>query len=207
MRISDIKIGESYYYWDEEWTAEIIEKADQNAGIWQSGVICRCKSTGDRRKITARMLMPWEEHLAQEKLYSDAAAETGRHIKRFADAIGEGADYDREIEHIGVEVKFTEKAAQRLLELCDAQPLPEDKKPSKAPDEETFVERCNNLSQRLRRALGVGHAGRGAGYSLLRANATHHARLYFYDDQAKQAADKLLGAEPEQSSALAELIN
>lgn len=207
MRLADIKIGESYYYWNQEWVAEMIEKADKGAGIWQSGVICRSRKSGERRKLSARMLSPWVDYLREEQMYQEEVKEVAEAVKRLTDAVGQGAAYEEPVDSTYISVMFTEEAAARVLESCGAKPLPDDKKPSKAYDDEQFVERSSKLSQRIRRALGVGYAGQSMGYSLLREHGEYHARIYLYGEEVKQAADKIMGIEPaEEQSALSELI-
>lgn len=207
MRLGDIQIGESYYYWGQEWVAEMIEKADKSAGIWQSGVLCRSQDTGELRKVPARMLTPWADHLAAERVYSDEIAEIAKQVKRLTDAIGPGAVYPVPVDSHYVPILLTEEAAARVLEMCGARPIPEDKQPSKAYDDDVFIERCSRLSQRIRRAIGVGYAGQSMGYSLAREDDIYHAKIYLYADEVKQAADKLLGIdEEEEQSALAGLL-
>lgn len=207
MRLAEIQIGESYYYWNQEWVAEMIEKADKQAGIWQSGVICRSRKSGERRKLSARMLSLWSDYLREERMYQEEIQEVAQEVKRLTEAIGEGAAYEEPVDSTYISVLFTEEAAARVLEACGAKPMPADQKPSKAYDDEQFVERCSKLSQRVRRAVGVGYAGQSAGYSLVREHGEYHARLYLYGEEVKQAADKFLGVEPEEErSALSDLI-
>lgn len=209
MRLRDIKIGDSYYYWGSEWVAEGIEEVDKAAGIWQSTVICRATMTGDIRKIGPRYLISWAEHLAAMRMHELEAQEMAEKVERFRVAVGEGTYLDGKINSTWVTIRFTEAAAERLLDKCGAKPLPENRRPSKVrkSDADEYMRRCALLGGRVRRALGAGYSSRYSGSTLAREGGGYQAQVSFYGDEIDQALAKLgVCEQTEDASALGELL-
>ena len=202
-----MKLGESYYHWGGQWIAEAIERVNRNAGA--SLVICRSVKFGDQRKISPRYLTPWEDYLAAEKINQIEIKETKQKIEMLCGQLGEGVQLDGEVASTWVSLRFTEAAVERLLEMCNAKPIPADRRPSEvqASDNDEYIKRCSLLGGRLRRALGVGYCGIYTGASLARAGGEHQAKLSFFGEELDQAIAKLGIETPEDSSsALSQLL-
>ena len=207
MQLKEVKVGGLYSSMGAgKVIVESIEKADRSKGIMQSGAICKSLTTGQTHKIYARYLTPWEEHETQQRMNDLQEAEAYEQVERIIEAVGYGAETNQSPPGIYTVMLFTEQAADRVLELCEANPIPGNRRPSLAPDQEQWVKRASLLGQRLRRAIGVGYAGSYAGHILNRDGQKYQAQVAFYGEELKQAADRLAGAAPQTPNPLAELL-
>lgn len=211
MKLSEIKIGDSYS-WGGQWIAEGIEKANKAAGILEGTVICRSATFGDLRKINPRYLTPWEEQLAYERMAELGVQEMTRKTQMLREIIGEGTYIDGEIGSSWVRLCFTEAAAERVLEMCRAKPIPDNRRPSKARNStseiDEYARRCSLLGGRLRRALGAGYCGRYTGAILVQEGGGYQARITFQDDDIDKVLSRL-GVKPKAdcSSPLGDLLS
>jgi len=206
MRLSDVKLGESYYHWGSEWIAESIQRTDQAKGIWQTTAICRPAAGGQQNKISARNMIPWAKHQAQQQIRELEIQETRQKVDCLLAVVGSGVAIG-DISAYWVTVRFSEAAADRLLKICEAKPLPSNRRPLLAKNDHDYTRRCCLLSQRLRRALGSGYAGQYAGHNLIIEGRDFQAQISFCASDLDKALAKLGSVPPELASSLAELLS
>lgn len=124
----------------------------------------------------------------------------GEKLEAIAEEIGPEAKAFMDRKDSSATLFLTEAGAGQLLRMCGAGPIPQNRLPSLAQDDEDWAHRCQLLSMRLRRALDCG-------YYLYRAPSKRHpASLVFsYEIYLDQAIEKL-GVGEDTSSNLGELL-
>lgn len=206
MRLTEIKIGETYSYWGNKVVAEEIEKVDYQKGSNFSGIICRVEKTGGTMKTVARYMIPWEDYQAERRVRQLENQRAEEIVREIQEIIGEGVEPHGNVRSDYAYLFLTEKAAERVLEICGAKPIPEDRRPTMAATDQDWIKRATLLSQRLRRALGTGYAGEYGGRMLHKLGNNFHAQIFFYEQDLEQVLRKIKGEEGEPPSSLSELL-
>lgn len=208
MRLKDVKIGEEYHHYMGTVVAEEILERNPAERIYEPLIVCRFVGSKETRKAQARYLTPLKEWEAEQTMKQAEKEEIVANLQRIVDAIGEGAEVEPEVHQRYAMIKLTESAAERVLAKCEAKPLPDNRRPSKANSKPEKVKMSRLLGQRVRRALGVGYSGGWLGSYLYREtdNPEHQAMIYIYPSQVDQALTKLGGEKQSNRSALSEIF-
>ena len=206
MRLTEVKIGQAYNYWGNKVVAEEIEKVDYQKGSNFSGVICRVEKTGGTMKTAARYMIPWEEYQAERRINQLEQQRAEQIVEEIQAIIGEGVAPYGTVRRDYAYLFLTEKASDRLLQICGAKPIPEDRRPSLAQNDQEWIKRATLLGQRLRRALGTGYAGEHGGQMLHKLGKNFQAQIFFYDQDLEEVLKRIKAEEPEPTSTLSELL-
>lgn len=207
MRISQVKIGEPYYYRGVRIIAEEIEALDRDKGIMSSGVICHLEKDKRRKlKAEARHMVPWDEQQKTRRVREADQQHAEQCLLQIQKLIGEGISPQGGVSREYAHLFLTETAAEKILDTCEAKPIPDNRRPSLVECDQEWIRRATLLGQRVRRALGVGHAGAYGGHTLFERGKKFQAQIFFCGDDLEMALRKLSNTKPESSSSLLELI-
>ena len=211
MKVKDIKVGLKCHDRNASSgpvTITSIEKADRKNGIWETKVTVTDQTSGKTYQTWPLNLTNWEEHETAARAEKLARQEMTQHVETIKAAVGNGVrQHGKSNENHSdfVRIRFTEQAAEKTLEKLGAKPIPENRRPSKAPpgDKQARERLCVLLSQRLRRAFGAGYAGDWISESL---QAPYVAELFFYNGSVADAAAKISGSTKSSASALSQIL-
>ena len=165
MRLRDVKIGELYRHVYNDSAAseaiEIIEPDDKS----RSAMVLLREPDGKETLIRAIHLTPsaeWQEHVKKQEQRAETDNKEAEQLtSQIAEIVGGTISrHSRWGGGHGILI-FDETAADNILNLLSAKPIPNHRRPSNAvPNSPEFYKRCRLTALRLRRALGAGHAAK-----------------------------------------------
>lgn len=125
-------------------------------------------------------------------------------IEALASHIGGDAEAIMDDHESCATLMLSERDVEKVLRLCGAKPLPENRRPSEAKaakDNAEWSRRCDLLNPRLRRAVGCGKSGWRP------PNELHQASIYFLLEECLDQAATTLGVGQNPGANLSQLIS
>lgn len=208
MQLRKVKLGEKYHSrsagaCDDTLPSIALEFVTLHFSFGGSYKAVRIeRPNGEIDDVLPDYLTPWEDHLREERMFADRLNDLALAAKSLSKVLGatvELEDHYRE----SVFLKLSSKATDNLLAKIDAKPLPASCRINAMPEGDSKTTVRAKAAARVRRALGLGRGGRGPAYSL---EGDQAVGLMLEDDEL-QLLSVRLGAAPEPSSALQDLLS
>lgn len=197
MQFRSVKVGEWYKCWPVDSVCDpcqALEKLPSDETRSYPEVVLRDVDGYVFHRIASN-LEPWDKYLEDEHQEALRLDRILTAVQQMNELVGGGILYEiYESPSAGNYLRFSESAAEAVLALCGAKPLPEDRRPSRLPAGAKRSRLQTLLSTRLARALGCGHGGEWLMTSL-RGQNTYMARLTFEDLDFDQILERLRGDE------------
>ena len=195
MHLRKVKLGEKYYSASAGCCDDtkpciavgFVDRSNFSGGVWKCVEIER--PDGSLHQVFPVQLTPWDEHAREQQLRS----EYQRELQALSTLLSDQLDAPVELEldaydQDQVFVKFSEPAAEAVSQRFLGRPLPASARPSAQFSEELRLSARVKASARVRRALGVGRAGR---FPASRLDGDQAACLLCTQQQLERVCERL----------------